>query len=150
MINVAILSQIIGFFAGIGIMVAGCGYAYSAWKNGKNKYKDELIVDLKASLETKEKIITELNQEKTTLIISHQEQLTKLQKEMSALEARFEEQGKLIVEYKSILEGRDPATLKMLNDIKTGIDSLNEHQVASEKQTKEVAKTLLKSTEGVK
>lgn len=145
MLNLQIISTIIGFFAGLGIMAAGCGYAYSSWKAGKNKYKDELITDLKATVAVKESEIIRLNQEKTVLITSHQAQLTKLQTELSELKGAFAEQSKKLEEYRAIFENRDPQTLETLMNIKKGIDSLNEHQVKSEKQTKRVAKTLLRS-----
>lgn len=145
MLDIQLISTIVGVFAGMGIMVAGCGYAYSSWKAGKNKYKDELILDLKTTLDIKEKEIVRLNEEKSTLILSHQSQLTELQKEFAALSARFDEQSKTIETYKALLEGRDPATLQMLTEIKNGIDMLNKYSMKSKERTEKVAKTLLES-----
>lgn len=145
MLNIQIISTLIGFFAGIGIMVAGCGYAYSSWKAGRNKYKDELILDLKATITVKESEITRLNQEKSVLITSHQAQLTKLQTELSELKGAFNEQSKKLDEYRMIFENRDPQTLETLKDIKDGILSLNKHEIKNDKQKKEVAKTILKT-----
>ena len=143
MLNPQIISTIVGFFAGLGICVAGCGYAYSSWKSGKNKYKDELIIDLKATITIKENEIIRLNEERTVLITSHQEQLTKLRTELSELKGRFDEQKEKLEDYKAIFENRDPQTLETLKEIKEGIISLNEYHTKSEKQTAQVAKTIL-------
>ena len=70
MLNIQIISTIVGVFAGFGILVAGCGYSYSTWRAGRNKYKDELIADLKATLQIKEDQILRINEEKTILITS--------------------------------------------------------------------------------
>lgn len=144
MINIQLISTIIGVFAGLGIFVAGCGYSYSSWKAGKNKYKDEIIADLKESLTIEQQKVHKLNEEKSTLISSHQQQLTELQKEFAELKGRFEEQNKKLEEYKAILQDRDPATLEMLTEIKDGISSLNKHHVKAEQQVAEVARRLNK------
>ena len=140
-IFIAILST----FAGLGIAVAGCGYGYSSFKSGKNKYKDELIVDLKATVTQKEARIAELDKENSNLIASHQSQLTTLQKELSNLRTEMgKQEGKLQI-YESLLENRDPKMLEILTNIQSGIDTLNAHQVTSEKQTRQVAVTLKES-----
>ena len=145
MLNIQIISTLIGIFAGIGLMVGGCGYAYSTWKSGKNKYKDELIVDLKATIASKEEQLQKLQLEKGTLIKSHQEQITELQKQLQELQIIVGVQKSKLEEYTSILENRDPKTLALLTDIKTGIDTLNSHQVTQEINTKKVAKKLEES-----
>ena len=140
--NIQIISIIIGILGGLGILIAGLGYAYSSWINGSNKYKEELISDLKNTVEAKTNEIKQLTDERAVLICSHQEQITKLQKDLSELTGRFEEQSKKLMEYKTILENRDPETLAALKDIKEGIQRLNAHQVTQEKDTALVAKTL--------
>lgn len=131
MLDFKLISTIVGMFAGIGLMVGGCGYAYSTWKNGKNKYKDELILDLKSTLQVKEDEIARLNGEKTTLIVSHQKQLTDLQKQLSELEGAFKEQAKKLDDYRAILENRDPGTLGILTEIKNELAALNKGNVVS-------------------
>jgi len=133
MLNIELISTIIGIFAGIGIMVGGCGYAYSSWKNGKNHYKDELIADLKATFAVKEEQIVTLSQEKSTLIASHQLQLNAMQRELTELRVKFEEESKKLEEYRAILQNRDPQTLEILTEIKNGIAILNENQKKSKK-----------------
>ena len=140
--NIQIISIIIGILGGLGILIAGLGYAYSSWINGSNKYKEELISDLKNTVEAKTNEIKQLTDERAVLICSHQEQITKLQKDLSELTGRFEEQSKKLMEYKTLLENRDPETLAALKDIKEGIQRLNAHQVTQEKDTALVAKTL--------
>jgi len=142
MLNIQTISTIVGIFIGLGAMIGGCGYGYSSWKNGNNKYKDETISDLKIAIETKEKEISRLNEEKTILILSHQKQITEIQKELSELQGAFKEQSKKLGEYRSILENRNPELLGMLTEIKDGITTLNTHGVTSGKQAKEVAITL--------
>lgn len=129
---------------GIGIMIAGSGYAYSSWNSGKNKYKDEIISDLKVTLGLKESEITRLNEDRTLLITSHQIQITDLQKELSELKGAFTEQSKKLEEYKHILENRDPQFVTMLREISAGIKSLNAHSVVDEKQRTIVAQKLAK------
>ena len=133
MLNIQLISVIIGIFAGIGLMIGGCGYAYSTWRSGKNKYKDELITDLKSTLQIKEDEITRLNGEKTTLILSHQKQLTDMQKELSELQGAFSELSKKSDDYKAILENRDPMTLSILTQIKDELATLNKGNVISAK-----------------
>lgn len=127
MLNAETISTIIGVFTGFGVMVAGCGFAYSSWRNGNNKYKDELISDQKSRLENKDLQIVELNKEITTLVKSHQGQITDLQKELSELKGAFAEQSKKLEEYRSILENRDPQTIKILTEIKRGVDLVNKN-----------------------
>lgn len=144
MIDLNIISTIIGLFAGLGVMIAGCGYAYSSWKVGQMKYKDEMILDLKGRLENKDNLIARLNTEIATLVKSHQEQLTALQKELSELKGAFTEQSKKLEEYRAILENRDPATLKILKDIKVGVDLFNTNQQESKEALITAADTLQK------
>lgn len=143
MLNIQIISTIIGIFAGIGLLVGGCGYAYSSWKNGSSRYKDETITDLKNVNEQKDIIIKKLNEEKSLLITSHQQQITIMQKQITELEVRLEEQGKKLTEYAAILENRDPKTLSMLAAIKDGIDTLNQHNIKSEKALFTAAKKVI-------
>lgn len=137
-----IFISIIATFAGLGLAVAGCGYGYSSFKAGKNKYKDELITDLKATVAQKEARITELDKQNTDLIANHQKQLEALRIEISKLQNELGKQEGKLKTYESLLENRDPKMIEMLSSIKIGIDSLNAHQVKSEKQTKQVAVTL--------
>ena len=133
MLDFKLISTIVGLFAGIGIMVGGCGYTYSTWKNGKNKYKDEFIADLKQALAIEKEKVESLNSEKSKLITEHQEKLADLQKQLTELQVIVGVQKAKLDEYTSILENRDPQTLKLLTDIKTGIDSLNKHHIVQDK-----------------
>lgn len=131
MLNLQIISTIVGIFMGIGVFVAGCGYTYSSWKASKEKYKDGIIADLKDSLALEQEKVHRLNTEKTILMTSHQTQLTEMQKELAELRGKFEEQSKKLTEYRDLLQNRDPATLKMLTEIKDAVVKLNDHGVAS-------------------
>lgn len=150
MLNINIISTIIGIFIGAGVMISACGYAYSTWKSGKNKYKDELIADLKSTVTIKESEIVRLNQERTVLITSHQKQLTELQQDFAELKGRFDEQAKKLQEYREILENRDPKNTELLNEIKNGIVKLNAHHVEDAKALLKAARKVENKTEEVK
>lgn len=139
-----IIATTIGIAISLFAVVAAVTVAISTWKNSNNKIKDGIIVDLKTALEVKTEEVTRLNAEKTTLIISHQGQLSDLQKQLSELKGAFIEQGKRLEEYKALLLGKDPASIKMLSEIRIGIDKLNAHQVTQETNVKTVADTLAK------
>ena len=145
MLNLELISTIIGVCAGLGLMAGGCGYAYSTWKAGKNRYKDDLINDLKETIVSRDLTIVKLNEEKTTLITSHQQQLTVLHKELAELKGRVDEQTKKIEDYKAILQNRDPQLLEILNEIKNGIGTMNKHQENQEAKADIVAEKLAKS-----
>ena len=150
MLNLELISTIIGVCAGLGLMAGGCGYAYSTWKAGRNRYKDDLINDLKSTVEARDKTIVGLNLEKTTLISSHQDQLTGLHKEMAELKGRFGEMAKKNEEYKMILQNRDPGLLEILQEIRTGIGTMNKHQETQENKAQQVADILANKESEVK
>lgn len=139
MLNLELISIIIGILGGTGLLVGGCGYAYSSWKKGANTYKDENIVDLKLAVKLKDEIICRLNDEKTELINTHQVQITDLIKQMATLKAQFDEQSKQLAMYSQIVENRDPETLTLLKEIKDQMIKMNAHQVIQEKNVAEVA-----------
>lgn len=139
MLDIQIISQIVGLFIGIGAIIVAFAFAYSQIKLGGNKAKDDLIGTLQTTVSAKDETIRRLESEKTTLINSHQEQINTIQKELSELKGAFGEQSKKLDEYKTLLEGRDPYVLEILKKIDSGIATLNAHQITNEKATKIVA-----------
>ena len=119
-----IISATIGICIAVFTVVGSVVIAISTWRNSNSKIKDATIVDLKTALQVKTEEAARLNEEKSTLILDHQQQLTAIQKELATLQGKFEEQGKKLVEYSTILENRDPKTLEMLTNISKGIEHL--------------------------
>jgi chromosome segregation ATPase len=144
MLNFELISTLIGILGGTGALVAGIAYGISCWRNGGNQYKEELIKDLKNTVQQRECVITQLNQDKTNLIINHQKQITDLQKELSKLQEIVEEQSRKLKQYADILENRDPQTLEILQQIKDEMAKLNQHQIFQEKNV-EMVKSDLKN-----
>lgn len=139
MLDFDVISTLIGIFGGTGVLVAGVAYGVSSWKKGGNTYKEELIKDLKDTIVQRDSVITQLNQDKTDLIASHQIQINGLVKDIATLTAQLNEQGKKLKTYSDILENRDPQTREILEEIKGEMIRMNEHQVIQEKNVEEVA-----------
>lgn len=114
MLDLALISTIIGFFIGLGTLVAGIGFAYAQFKSGGNKAKDDLIDTLKETALVEKEKADRLEKEKATLINSHQSQLNDLNNKMGKLQGLYEASEKSKAEYLSILQGRDPSQQKFM------------------------------------
>jgi len=123
--NLELISIIIGICIGAGALFVGVGYAYSQWKAGGDKYKDNLIDTLKESVSVLEEKNKRLSEEKSLLIQSHQQQLTDLTRQFSEMKGRFEEQQKTNEQYKLLLQGRDPEQAKIMLEIRDFLGKLN-------------------------
>lgn len=117
MIDLQTISIIIGFFIGMGTLIAGIGFAYAQYKSGGDKAKDELIKTLKETAIVEREKASRLADEKTELIKNHQEQINLLNKNLGILTGKFEEQSKKATEYLSIIQGRDPQQLKYMEEM---------------------------------
>lgn len=126
MIDVQMISVIVGMFLGLGAMIAGCGYAYAQYKSGGEKYKDSLIETLKETADAERQERERLAKEKTELLLNHQQQITQLTKDQSELKGRLDEQSKKADEYKALLLGRDPELQKILSEIRSYLRTLTE------------------------
>lgn len=116
-IDLTIISTLIGIFAGLGILIAGIGYAYAQYKSGAEKAKDNLILTLQETAQAEKTEKERLSTEKTEMLLLHQGQIAQLTRELAELRGRFDEQGKKTMEYKEILQGRDPGQLKYMREM---------------------------------
>jgi len=142
MINFQLISLIVGISAGLGIFVMGIGYAYSQFKAGASKAKDDLITTLKEQADAQTQRAERVSLEKTELIKNHQEQINLLNKDLGILQGRIDEQAKKTEEYKALLQGRDPQQFEMLQKILAQLELLNKHNAISHKRNQKMSMTL--------
>lgn len=167
MIDLQLISIIIGIFAGLGTLIAGSGFAYAQFKTGGDKAKDDLIQTLRDTA-TAERVEKErLAEEKITLVNSHQTQINQLNERIGKLQGLYEASEQSKKDYLAILQGRDPAqkafmelltkaamssnevtaqsqkymadTIAILGEIRTFMAGLNESSTANQKFLSEVA-----------
>lgn len=108
MLNITLISTIIGIFIGFGTLIAGIGFAYAQFKSGGSKAKDDLIDTLKETALVEQEKADRLEKEKAILVGSHQAQLNELNNKIGKLQGLYEAAEKNRAEYLSILQGRDP------------------------------------------
>jgi len=106
--------NIFGGLAGLGVLAAGIGFAYSQFKSGANQAKDDLIKTLKETALVEREKSSRLVEEKLTLIKSHQEQINELSKQLGILQGKSEANEKKMKEYIEILQGRSPEQNKFI------------------------------------
>lgn len=100
--------NIFGGFAGIGVLAVCIGFAYTQFRSGANKAKDDLVETLKESLEVEKDKVKMLTEEKNTLIVSYQQQLNVMNEKIGKLQGLYEASEKRNKEYLEILQGRSP------------------------------------------
>ncbi len=106
--------DIIAFFSGIGIFVAGIGFAYAQFKTGANKAKDDLVNTYKEQLEIEKEKTKQLLIEKDTLVQSHQRQLNELNEKIGKLSGLYEGAELRNKQMTDILQGRDPSNMEFM------------------------------------
>lgn len=142
MIDIQLISIIVGIFIGLGTLVAGIGFAYAQFKTGGDKAKDDLIKTLRDTATAEKAERERLASERTELITSHQLQLTQLNKDFSELKGRFDEQTKRAQEYKELLQGRDPAQQKFMEIVMKQIEENQRTAPQVQKYMQETTKIL--------
>jgi len=125
--------NLFGALSGIGVLCAGLGFAYSQFKAGASKAKDELVDTLKETALAERAKSNQLTEEKSTLIKSHQEQINELNLKLGVLQGKAEANEKKMHEYLEILQNRDPdyqnymkQTTETLVEIRNFMRKLNE------------------------
>lgn len=114
-LNLQLVSTIVGVFMGLGALIAGIGFAYSQFKTGGDKAKDDLITTLKETAVVEREKATRLADEKITLVDSHQTQINLLNERIGKLQGLYESAEQSRQEYLKILQGRDPAQQKFMD-----------------------------------
>lgn len=113
---------VFGGLAGIGVLAAGFGFAYAQFKSGAGKAKDDLITTLKETADVEREKAQRLNEEKNTLMISHQQQITALTEKIGKLQGLYEAAENRNKQMEDILQGRSPEQLKFMEQMTTVAD----------------------------
>lgn len=125
MIDISTISIIVGVFTGLGVLLAGCGFAYAQFKRGGSEADTKTIASQKEYITQLEDRNQRLSEEKSGLIKSHGELIAQLNKDLSELRGRFDEQSKRANEYKELLQGRDPEMVGLLREVKALLTTLS-------------------------
>lgn len=142
-IDFSIISVLVGLFIGLGTLIAGCGFAYAQFKTGGDKAKDDLIGTLKESLTVEKDKNTMLEQEKVSLIDSHQKQINSLNEKFGKLQGLYEAAETSKKEYLAILQGRDPQNQKFMEVVLKQIEEGQKQQPAVQQYMVETTKILM-------
>lgn len=141
-IDFSLISVIIGIFVGLGTLIAGCGFAYAQFKTGGDKAKDDLIGTLKESLTVEKEKNVSLENEKVSLIDSHQKQINALNERMGKLQGLYEAAEASKKEYLAVLQGRDPAQQKFMEIVLKQIEENQKNAPAAAQYMTETTKIL--------
>lgn len=128
--------SIFGGLSGIGVLAAGFGFAYSQFRSGGSKAKDELIKTLKETVSVEHEKSTRLENEMQTLAQSHQTQINELTIKIGKLQGLYEASEENKKEYLAILQGRDPGLQQTLNEIREFLKKLTEQSNTNEHRNK--------------
>lgn len=98
----------IGGLPGLGLLLAGSGFAYAQFKQGGTRAKDEVIATYKEQAVAEKERASRLAEEKTVLINSHQIQINELNNKMGKLQGAYEQSEKRNKEFLEIFQGKNP------------------------------------------
>lgn len=132
--------SIFGGLSGIGVLAAGFGFAYSQFRSGGSKAKDELITTLKETAQVEHAKAVRLENEMQTLTQSHQTQLNELTIKIGKLQGLYEASEANKKEYLAILQGRDPKLQETLNEIRGFLKKLTEQANTNEHRNEQIDK----------
>lgn len=103
-----------GGLAEIGVLFGGIGFAYSQFKSGSVKAKDELIATLKDTALAEREKASQLAKDKIEQQNFHQTQINQLNEKIGKLQGLYEESKDRNKEYLAILQGRNPEQQKFM------------------------------------
>ena len=108
-----------GGLAGIGVLVGGIGFAYSQFRLGGSKAKDELITTLRQTAEAEREKARQIEADKVKQQQFHQKQINQLNEKIGKLQGLYEESKERSKEYLTILQGRSPEQVKFMETMTT-------------------------------
>jgi len=142
MIDLELISLIVGVFTGLGVLIAGIGFSYAQFKSGGDKAKDDLIDTLKETAVVEREKAARLATEKVTLVDSHQTQINQLTEKIGKLQGLYEASEQSKKEYLAILQGRDPAQQAFMELLTKAAANSNEVTAQSQKYMTDTIKVL--------
>lgn len=110
--------QIFGVLSGLGVTVAGFGFAFTQFRAGGNKAKDDVIATLKENVAAEKQRSERLSAEKAMLMNSHQEQINLLNEKVGKLQGLYESAETQKKEYLSIIQGMSPEEKQYRQDMR--------------------------------
>ena len=134
--------DLFGGLSGVGVLAAGFGFAYSQFKAGGGKAKDDLVATYKDQLALEKEKTEQLKLEKETLVQSHQGQLTELTKQLGILQGTVQAQDKKIKEYTEILQGKSPEQTKFMDVVLNEIKKNQTNGIEAQKYMRDTANIL--------
>lgn len=114
----------IGGLPGLGLLLAGTGFAYAQFKQGGSKAKDDLIDTLKETAMVERDKASRLAEEKQILIKNHQDQINELNKQIGVLQGRADANEKKMNEYLEILKGQSPQQITFMKQTTEILDKI--------------------------
>ena len=120
-----------GGLAGIGALAAGIGFAYSQFKTGSNKAKEELIHTLELSLKAERDKNKEM-----------QDQINELRQNIGKLQGLHESNEKKIKEYLDILQGKSPEQVAFMTLLTEHVSETSKYM----RETSHILAEIKKST----
>lgn len=116
-----------GGLAGIGILLAGIGFAYAQFRAGASKAKDDLIQTLRDTAIAEKQKAERLAAEKVTIIDSHQVQINELNKEIGILRGTLDATNLKVKEYTTLLQGRNPEQIEFMKVVLESVKASNSY-----------------------
>lgn len=135
--------SIFGGLAGIGALAAGIGFAYSQFRSGASKAKDDLIQTLRDTAIAEKVEKERLAAENTKITNLHQIQINSLNEKLGKLQGLYEASESSKKEYLAILQGRDPAQQKFMELLTNAAMANNKQILEGQKYMTETTKILV-------
>lgn len=134
--------NLFGGFAGLGVLMAGIGFAYAQFKSGAGKAKDDLINTLKESIDAEKAVAERVSKEKNEILASHQLQINQLTEKIGKLTGLYEASEARNKEYVAILQGRSPEQKQFMEFMVNAATESSKTTLAAQDYMKNTAEIL--------
>lgn len=128
------LESITLVIGGIGVLIAGLGYAYGQFFSGKNQNKSEsvqaeseVITLRQAQITELRDLVGDLKKKMEAQDKQHNEEMRNLHTELGSVKGQLIEKERQNKEYLEILQNRSPVLDKILVEIRDFMQSINVH-----------------------